>query len=322
MRADRLLRLLLTLQGRGRHTIPALARRLEVSERTVHRDLEALSTAGVPVVATRGVKGGVSLVEGWRTEVAGLTRSELHALAAIGSTGALGQLGLSGPLRSGILKVAASLPELQRASLEHAQARLLVDTSGWFGGAEEVPHLETLRSAAWQDVRVRLTYADFDGKRTTRVVEPYALVMKANRWYLVAGEERGPAVFRVSRIERARALEETFTRPEEFALEPFWADWCRRFGEKRATYDVTMQVTDAGAAVLASQRPPADRARLEGRGNRRVTIDFERESIALSQLATIGAGVEVLEPAPLRARLVELARGLAETYRPRAARRR
>ena len=311
MRADRLVRLMMLLQESGRLTVPELARRLEVSERTVHRDLDALSTSGVPVFATRGAKGGVSLLEGWKTKVTGLTRAEIHALSAIGAPGALDDLELSKPLRSGLVKLAASLPTVQRATAEHARQRLLVDPSPFFGEREPVPHLEALREAAWLNRKVAFTYRDFDGRSAERVVDPWALVVKADRWYLVAGTERGPRVFRGSRIERATVLEEAFTRPEGFDLPSFWQDWCRRFSEKRASYPVTLRCTAAGEEALAAIRPPSDgermkRVRRRG-GVKTVEIDFERETIAVGQLCLVPEGVEVLAPERLRERLHSVA---------------
>ncbi|QRK09179.1 YafY family transcriptional regulator [Archangium violaceum] len=321
MRADRLVSLLMLLQTRQRWTAGELARRLEVSERTIYRDLDALSASGAPVFATRGPNGGVALVEGWRTQLTGLTRGEVHALAAVGAPLALEDLGLSAPLRSGLVKLAAALPAVQQSLIEYARQRLHVDPSSWFSEREPVPHLAVLRDAAWQDRRVRLSYRDFDGHRTRRVVEPYGLVIKADRWYLVAGSEKGPAVFRGSRVEGVRLLPTTFERPARFDLESFWKEWCKRFAERRARYEVTLRVTAEGEDVLRHVRPPADHARLaESRrardGTKTVTLDFERESIALSQLCVLGRAVEVLAPEPLRARLRAISAELRTLYGP------
>ncbi|MBJ6760717.1 WYL domain-containing protein [Myxococcaceae bacterium JPH2] len=316
MRADRLVHLLMRLQARPRSTVGALARELQVSGRTVLRDLEALSTAGVPVTTTRGAGGGVSLMEGWRTQLTGLTRPELQALASVGAPGALEDLGLSGPLRTGLVKLAAALPSLQQPALEHARQRLLVDASGWFTTRERVPHLGVLRDAAWQDQRVTLTYQDFEGARTRRPVDPYGLVIKADRWYLVAGTEKGPRVFRGSRIEGARRRPQGFTRPADFDLNGFWKDWCARFATERPRYEVTLRCTEAGVAALRALRPPSEAARLDAalRGKRQVVLDFEREAIAVSQLCGVGAAVEVLAPEALRQRLGAVGAALQSLY--------
>lgn len=320
MRADRLVSLLMLLQTRPRWTAGELSQRLQVSERTIYRDLDALSGSGVPVLATRGPNGGVALVEGWRTQLTGFTRTEVHALAAVGAPGALEDLGLSAPLRSGLIKLAASLPSLQQSVIEYARQRLHVDPSPWFSPEREpVPHLSVLRDAVWQNRRVRLAYRDFDGRRSTRAVEPYGLVIKADRWYLVAGTERGPSTFRGSRIDGARLLPSAFERPARFDLAAFWKEWCAKFAERRAQYEVTLRVTPEGEEVLRHIRPPADHSRItEARpsrdGTKKVTIDFERETIALSQLCPLGRGVEVLAPLALRTRLRAIAAELRALY--------
>ncbi|MCP3141302.1 helix-turn-helix transcriptional regulator [Pyxidicoccus xibeiensis] len=327
MRADRLMSLTLLLQNRPKMTAGELARELQVSERTIHRDLDALSSAGVPVYATRGATGGVALMEGWRTELTGLTRAELHALATVGAPGALDDLGLSAPLRTGLVKLAASLPAIQKPTLEYARQRLHVDTSSWFSEREPVPHLAVLRDAVWQDRRVSLEYRDFEGKKGQRVVAPYALVIKADRWYLVAGNGEEPRVYRGSRVEGARMLAETFARPPGFDLPSFWREWCKRFGEKRASYEATLRLSLEAEEALRRIRPPADHARIDAAprardGTKTVTVDFERESIAVGQLCEVGAGVEVLAPEALRGRLIKLATVLLENHGDPAVRQR
>src|SRR5688500_501484 len=185
MRADRLLSLVLLLQGRRKLKVRDLAGRLEVSERTILRDVDALSTAGVPVYAQRGPGGGVALVGEWRTDVTGLTDAEVQALATVGAPRALADIGLAGSLQTSLVKLAASLPAVQRQAAEHARQRLHIDATSWFAGAEEVPHLGVLREAVWADRRVRLRYRDFDGRVSNSVVDPYGLVIKGDRWYLV-----------------------------------------------------------------------------------------------------------------------------------------
>lgn len=315
MRADRLLSLLLLLQSGRRQTADALARRLEVSVRTVYRDLDALSAAGVPVYASPGAGGGVALLEGWRLSLTGLTEREVQALSAAAAPAALEDLGLARELQSGLVKVAAALPALQQPFAEHARQRLHVDAGGWFGGARErVAHLGVLREGVWGNRRVRLAYRDFDGKASRRTVDPYALVLKADRWYLVAGTEKGPAVLRGSRIGEARLLEERFERPRDFDLPAFWKAWCARFAERRPSYRVTLRLTAAGAARLREVRPAGEDARWERPARDRVVVDFEREGIALAQLLPLGGGVEVLAPAALRERVGALACALTGVY--------
>ncbi len=307
------------LQTRPKMTAGALARELQVSERTIHRDVEALSSAGVPVYALRGAEGGVALLEGWRTQLTGMTRAELHALATVGAPGALEDLGLSAPLRTGLVKLAAALPAIQQPALEYARQRIHVDASSWFAEREPVPYLAVLRDAVWQDRRVSLVYRDFDGKQSSRVVDPYALVIKADRWYLVAGKEGEPRVYRGSRVEGARMLAETFARPARFDLSSFWREWCKRFAEKRASFEVTLRLTVEAAEKLRQIRPRTEHARFDAAARTRaglktVTVDFERESIAVGQLCEVSGGFEVLTPEGLRNRLLGLANGILAAH--------
>lgn len=319
MRADRLVSLMLLLQDERRHTAEELSRRLEVSPRTIYRDLDALSSAGVPVYAQPGSSGGISLLPGWRTHLTGLTEPEIQALASAHPIEALDDLGLADPLRTGLVKLAAALPGVQRTAAEHARQRLHIDGSSWFGEKDPVPHLSVLREAVFQDRKVRLAYRDFEGARSTRVVNPYGLVIKGDHWYLVADDNGTTKVFRGSRVEGARTLTESFVRPAEFELRSFWKDWCKRFASQRARFEVTVRLTPEGAEALSTMRPASDQerirsARTEADGTRTVTIDFERISIALSQLVMLGRGAEVLEPQELRTRLGELASDLTALY--------
>src|SRR5437867_717079 len=319
MRADRVLSLLLLLQARKRLKAGDLAERLQVSERTVYRDLDALSSAGVPVYAQRGPNGGVALLGEWRTSLTGLTEPEAQALAAVSVPGALSDIGLQESLRSSLIKLAASLPAVQQQAAEHARQRLLIDPTGWFQAKEAVPHLRLLREAVWRDRRVRLRYRNPEGVASERVVDPYGLVIKADRWYLVAGTSRGPSVFRGARVEGARRLAAPFTRPTDFELGAFWRDWCRRFATSRPCYLVTLRLTAEGEEALRRERPGADQERLaaarrEGDGRKVAAIDFEREWIAVSQLVPLGRGVEVVEPQGLRDRLRRIAEDLGAVY--------
>lgn len=312
MSDGRQVRLLLFLQRRGRCTAAALADELGVSVRTVYRDLQALSRSGVPVVTEAGPGGGVALQGGWSARLGGMTSDEILALAAAAAPSALSALGLSAAFDRALGKVSASLPPAQQAAARHAGERLLVDPSSWFDEAEPVAHLGVLREGVWQQRHVRLTYADLDGVVTTRQVAPLGLVVKAERWYLVA-EGRGEVrTFRGSRVRRAALLATSFDRPHGFSLRSFWRAHSERFRERRASFPVTLRLTPDGAAALAAARPASERARLTG-GCEVVTIDFERATIAESQLVALD-GVEVLDPPALRDRLRAVGRSLRARY--------
>ena len=213
MRADRLLSILMILQSRGNTTARSLACELEVSERTIYRDVQALSSAGIPVYTDRGPHGGISLVESYRTNLTGLTNAEVEALFMVSIPAPLTQLGVSQELKGALLKLAAALPGSQRAHQAQARQRIHLDSAWWFQGSEALPHLQTLQQGVWNDRKLYLKqrlpfFADVD-----QVVCPYGLVAKTNVWYLVCAREGRLRVIRVAEIIDARLLEEGFSRP-------------------------------------------------------------------------------------------------------------
>ena len=205
MKSDRLLSLLLLLQGHGRMSARRLAERLEVTERTIHRDVEALSAAGVPVYAERGRRGGIALLPGYRTDVSGLTPDEARALFLFGGRGSpAADLGLEAPLRGALRKLLAALPEPQRPEAEEAGRRVVVDPRGWLRQPEELPHLPAVQAAVWSGRRLRIRYRSAGAEKAAeRVVDTYGLVSKAGVWYLVAADRGEPRTYRVSRMEAA-----------------------------------------------------------------------------------------------------------------------
>src|SRR5918996_3650655 len=199
MRASRLVSLLLLRQSRGGQTAAELARELEVSERTVHRDVDALSEAGVPIYAERGPHGGVQLVEGYRTRLTGMTADEAEALFLSGLPGPAAELGLGTVVTAARLKVLAALPGELRARASRLVERFLLDAAGWFRGAEPVPFLSTLAEGVWESRRVTIEYERGD-QSVGRLLEPLGLVLKAGTWYVVAVHEGQLRTYRVSRV--------------------------------------------------------------------------------------------------------------------------
>lgn len=323
MRADRLVSLVLLLQARGRLPARALAAELEVSVRTVYRDVAALNTAGVPVVTESGPNGGCWLLDGYRFPLRGLSAEEASALLMLGVPAAVAELGLADALAAAQRKISAT-------SGDGASGPALVhlDMPRWFHGAEHVPHLPALASAVRERRQLRLGYRrGDDGPETTRVVSPLGLVNKAGVWYLVAvaaGRDE-PVVFRAGRIVTARVLADTFARPPGFDLAAFWAGWSASFQESRPKVEVRLRASpaalaafpevfgDAARQVLDAAAPP------DAAGLREVTLTFEHELAAVQRLAGFGGRVEVLSPASVRTRLVATARELLERY-PRLTR--
>jgi predicted DNA-binding transcriptional regulator YafY len=325
VRADRLLSLLLLLQDRPRVKAGPLALRLEVSPRTIYRDVEALSAAGVPIYTERGPAGGIGLLGSYRTQVTGLSREEAAALSAAGVPRVLSQIGLGGALRSGLVKLGASLPAVQRLASEHLRQRLHVDVAPWFHEPEEAAQLEVVRRAVLDDRELRLRYRGRGRAPSRETVRPLGLVAKAESFYLVAATRKGRRVFRVSRILDAH-LGDVFTRPRSFDLQAFWERWARTFEATRTGYPVTVRVPagveDAAADVLGERtRRLLLRARPDGQGRRSIVLDFEKEAYAVSRLAALTGLVTVVRPAGLRRSLARLGDELRARYGAEAGRR-
>jgi predicted DNA-binding transcriptional regulator YafY len=211
-------------------TARELAERLEVSERTIYRDLEALSTAGIPVYAERGPGGGCILVDGYQTNLTGLTESEVLALFTLRTPGPLTDLGLDKALDDALLKISAALPAASREDAERMQQRIYLDTASWHQSEEAVPYLQTIQQAVWADRRILLTYGNSNSLENhtnhSLLINPYGLVAKANIWYLIGATESKIQVFRVSRIQNVTVTEEHFKRPTEFDLTVYWKEYC------------------------------------------------------------------------------------------------
>lgn len=307
MRAERLVSLLLLLQTRGQLTAAELADRLEVSVRTVHRDVEALAAAGVPIDALRGPAGGYRLAGGYRTRLTGLTADEAEALFAAGMPGPAAELGLGGELAAARLKVLAALPAELQERATRAQRLFHLDTRGWFRAGDRVPHLPALSAAVWRGRRVRIRYRE-GRKVVQRTIDPLGLVLKGGAWYLVARRSAGMRVYRVSRVVSARMLAEELERPPDFELERFWEEWSRAFEQTLRRVEVRVRVADAVRRHLPHER------RVEPDGT--VAVLFPSLGDAYRELLGFGADVEVLAPPELRARVAATARETAALYVP------
>jgi len=321
MRADRLLSLLMLLQTRGSLTAQVLAGELEVSLRTIYRDLQALSTAGVPVYAERGPGGGCFLLEGYRTNLTGLTPLEARALFMLSIPAPLDQLGVTQELKVALLKLSAALPASRRGEEERSRQRIHLDSSWWFQAEEAVPCLLTIQQALWQDRKLHLTYrADF-GTQVQQTIAPYGLVAKASVWYLVYAHPSGDIrALQVSRAAEAAILDETFERPAGFDLAAFWKDWCAEFEDNRARYMVTVRA----AADLVSQLPHyfgngiqaliAQAPAPDAEGWIILTLPFESLPAARARILGFGRAVEVLEPEALRKSVIDFASQITTFY--------
>ena len=241
MRASRLVSVLLLLQARGRLTAGELARELEVSERTIHRDVEALSASGVPIYAERGAHGGIRLVDGYRTRLTGMTADEAEALFLAGLPGPAAELGLGTVVAAAQLKVLASLPPELRARASRLVERFHLDAGEWFRTSQPVPHLGALSEAVWEARRIAITY-DRDGIGVRRELEPLGLVLKAGIWYVVARVEDHVRTYRVARVLAAEPLGERFERPSPFDLAGYWAESTAAFERDVPRIEVVVRV--------------------------------------------------------------------------------
>ncbi|MFJ5305844.1 helix-turn-helix transcriptional regulator [Streptomyces sp. NPDC088350] len=325
MRAARLIKMVLLLQSRAGMTAAELARELEVSERTVTRDAQALSEAGVPVYADRGRAGGYRLVGGYRTRLTGLARGEAEALFLSGVPGALREMGLEDAASAARLKVSAALlPSLSDASRAAAQ-RFHLDAPSWFTEPKTPELLPAVADAVWDDRRVVARYRRGDAE-VERELEPYGLVLKAGVWYLCA-RVAGRDSFRVYRIDRFTAIDpagadERFVRQEDFDLPAFWQERAGQFARSILRAEVVVRLSPDGARRLPyAVDPTAAREALEragtpedGDGWLTVTLPVESEEVAHAQLAGLGPDVEVLAPESLRARFTSDTLRLAALY--------
>lgn len=337
MRAARLIKMVLLLQARPTMTATELARELEVSERTVTRDAQALAEAGVPVYADRGRAGGYRLVGGYRTRLTGLARSEAEVLFLSGVPGALREMGLEDAASAARLKVSAALlPSLKDAPSTAAQ-RFHLDAPGWWQEPKTPELLPAVAEAVWDDRCVRVGYrrpARREAKRATeratereveRDLEPYGLVLKAGVWYLCARAAEEGGDFRVYRLDRFTAVaagEARFVRDEGFDLPRFWEARAEEFARTVLRDTVVVRVSPAGAALLPYTtgdrgvvREALERAgEPDEEGRLTLTLPVESQEVAYSQLMAVGPELEVLEPAELRTRFTEAARALRQLY--------
>lgn len=319
MRADRLLTLLLLLQNRGRMTAPQLAAELEVSVRTVYRDVEALGASGVPVRTERGPQGGFRLVEGYRTRLTGLTDAEAGSLVLAGLPGPAGELGLGAVLASAQLKVEAALPDGLAEQARRVRERFHLDAPAWFRDADPVPHLAAVARAVWERRVLRTRYARWRGE-VRREVRPLGLVLKSGIWYLIALADDAVRTYRVSRFQEAEETGEEFTRPAGFDLAAYWTETSRRLEaalrqdtarlrlSPRGRKLLPMQFGAAGARAVAEAGPP------DADGWVEVELPVESEAVATGDLLRLGVEAEVLGPPGLRRAVTEAVTVLADRY--------
>jgi predicted DNA-binding transcriptional regulator YafY len=310
MQASRLLSILMLLQTRGRLSARTLAAEFEVSERTIHRDIDQLSAAGVPVYAERGRAGGFQLMDGYRTTLTGLTQSEAETLFLAGLPGPAAQLGLSDHLQAARLKLMAALPASTAPSAERIASRFHLDPAGWFRTPDPLPALQPVAQAVWSGVMLDLTYRPAGEDARTRRIGPLGLVLKGGVWYLVAQAGKRTLTYRVASIEAAEASEAPFARPEGFDLAAHWARSSRDYELAYYRGQAQVRLSPRGMRLLAPLGPHVVAAAKETAGppdaDGWVTCSLPIESLddGVRELLRLGAEAEVVGPPALRARVV------------------
>jgi predicted DNA-binding transcriptional regulator YafY len=325
VRASRLLAIMSLLQVRGRVSAQQLADELEVSLRTVYRDIEALSAAGVPVYGVRGRAGGFALLSGYRPGFTGLTAligDEADALFLTGLPGPAAELGLGSVLATTEVKLLAALPPLLRERASRIRDRFHLDAPGWLRGPEAPPALTAIADAVWAERRLRVRYERTGGVVVDRVLDPLGIVLKAGTWYVVALADGSSSArtYRVSRVRDVTTLDETFERPVGFDLRAHWEAYQRDYTERVYRERATVRLSPAGRELLFLVGPIAARAARaamsppDGDGWATTTVPIESVRHGLHALLQLGADVEVLDPPALREQIAMAARGLALRY--------
>jgi predicted DNA-binding transcriptional regulator YafY len=324
VRASRLVTLLFTLQRLREATAAELARELEVSERTIYRDVAALSAAGVPLWTEPGRGGGIRLLDGWRTRLDGLTAQEAAAIFAVGAPQVLAELGMSAALAGAQAKLLATLPEGLREHARTVGERFHLDAPGWFHTPQQVTQLAAVAEAVWGQERLRIRYRRGRDQHVERTIDPLGLVLKAGTWYLAAGVDGTVRTYRVDRITEAQPTGERFERPADFQLAEWWEGAAAEFERQMLRATVRVRVGPRGLKVLphavdhdAAVRAIAHAGPPDAEGWRELELDVESIPVAAGQLTALGGEVEGLDPPELRARLAEAGMALAARNAPR-----
>ncbi len=311
MRAERLLRLLLRLQTRGQSTVNELAQYLDVSPRTVQRDLDALSLAGVPVYSVRGRRGGWALLPDYRTRLTGLAPAEVMSVFVGATAHVLADLGMDASSDLAMSKLIAALPESARRDAEFARQRLLIDHAGWDDRREAPRWLDLCRQAIWEERRITITYRDpaepFD-------VEPLGLVAKSRTWYLIARRPDGAfRTYRLSRVTSAEATDKPFSRPTDFDLSSYWAEAQQHFLATRPSYPIVLRVRDRAVLRFRPTVPPLP----DDDGWFIVHTDLENRNEACAAVLAQAGDATVLAPKELAGLVHRAAAEILTSHQPR-----
>lgn len=318
MRADRLMTIMILLQNRGKMTAKELAEELEVSDRTILRDMDALSTAGIPVVSDRGKDGGWRLVDNFRSQLSGLTMDDLKSLFLFPSGKVLEDLGLHSGALDTRQKLLAAIPGTFRGEAEAIWERIHIDSSTWRASKENLDALKTVQQAVWESKKLIILYERADGEQKERVVEPLGLVAKGNTWYLVAIRDSEFRNYRVSRIHKAIVENETFIRPANFILSAYWEQSKEEFIQRLPAYDVQVEIhpsvmkrlyfTSKFVQVIKKESSNPDQW-IEA------TLRFNAEQEAVEYIVGFANKMKIIAPKDLKSKVVSLANSVIDFYK-------
>lgn len=306
--------MLIILQLRGRATAEQLAAEFEVSQRTIYRDVDALSMAGVPVYGDRGPGGGFTLLDGYQTRLTGLAADEAEAMPMIGMTGPAAELGLGQAAHAARNKLLASMPVARQQSADRVAARVHFDAIDWYRSAEPLPDLPAIARAVLDQHLVQMRYDSWKGERDWGV-QPLGLVLKGGIWYLVAHGARKVRIFRMSNISAIQVLAEHFERPVDFNLADWWNAEQVRFEAELFSQVAQFRLSPLGAKRLAALSPRGAEAVRLGKagpdGWMLVSMAIENSEHGARELLGLGAELEILTPPDFRNHVHRLAKEIA-----------
>ncbi len=320
MRADRLISIILLLQNHPRMTAQELSDELEVSTRTIYRDILALNSAGIPLYSDRGPGGGIALLDSYRTTLTGMSEGEAQALFMINIPHVLIELGVGQNLKSALLKLAGALPAGQQLEQARTKQRIYLDSTTWDEPVNPSAHLGSIHQAIWQDRCIRLVYQGSFDTQLEFELEPLGLVAKMNSWYLVGRYHGFVRVFNMAEILKVDLLEVNFRRADNFDLVAFWKSWCKASRDRRPVYLVSLRIDPKlvtrlrlylGEAIKYTVREDPDAVEQDWR---LVTVEYENFFQARESVMSFGSAAEILEPEPLRLGVIDFAHRIVEFY--------
>lgn len=306
MRADRLIQIIMLLQTRGKLTTQTLAQELEVSRRTILRDIDALSVSGIPIYADSGHGGGVALDEKYRSRLTGLKELEALTLFITDSSRPLSELGLSDAASRSFLKLLADLPTQHRATVDMMRQRVLIDPDWWFHEAS--PRFwDDLYQAVFNNRSIRILYENHGGDVTERTVEPYSLIAKSSNWYLIARQHDDYRIFRVSRIHALQVLDTSFERQSDYDLQTFWREQAQTFAQQVDDYRFTLKVRQARLVFIRTLL--SGRTQVIEQHGEWVTLSIQVASISFARMLIfeLGADAAIIEPLHLKTDVIQQA---------------